>query len=488
MYGDLLAKNDGPDARLKWFEQHVDNLTGSQASKIRRALARTTIIGSIAELSGPKVDGGDFELTSLRGKVVLIDLWATWCGPCVGELPEVKKVYDEFRDRGFEVVGFSLDRSREPLEQFLAKHDYDWTQVYIPDEELRTQVADRFGVSGIPATYLIDQEGKITAVNLRGYEQVSKAVANLLGSTAETGADNTLSLTGERKVLTLDPIGEPIDNGVICSHFEQAAINLMLEEDEAAVNKLLQMVKEAPAKCSINIGDLSATRPASQAETYQHLVRSTVILGELFNCGRCNRTHTRFSGGVLISSDGLMLTNYHVFDAIDVNRAEGLFAMTWDGKVCPIEQVLFADKRSDIVLVRLNGDGYKFHAASLANNAPAPMDPVHVLSHPSREFFVVTHGEVSRYVTANQGSLPRQSNEHTLAHWMEITAPFGEGSSGSGVFNEKGEVIGLVSRLHPLTRNAPSKTMNAKNANTLFVEMLLRKCVPLAAIRDKFEA
>jgi thiol-disulfide isomerase/thioredoxin len=188
MYGNLLAKSAGPDARLKWFEKHVANLNGSQASQIRRALARENLIGSIAELSGPKVDGGDFDLASLRGKVVLVDLWATWCGPCVGELPEVKRVYDEYRDRGFEVVGFSLDRSREPLEEFLAKHDFDWTQVYIPEEELRSEVPDRFGVSGIPATYLIDQSGKIAAVNLRGHEQISKAVAQLLGSTPEIEA------------------------------------------------------------------------------------------------------------------------------------------------------------------------------------------------------------------------------------------------------------------------------------------------------------
>lgn len=190
MYGNLLADSEGPEARLKWFEKHVDNLTNSQASQIRRVLARTKLIGSIAELSGPKVGGGDFDLASLRGTVVFLDLWATWCGPCVGELPELKMVYDEFRDRGLEIVGFSLDSSREPLEEFLAKHDYDWTQIYVPDEELRQQVADRFGISGIPATYLIDQHGRIAAVNLRGQEQIAKAVSQLLGSAAEIGAVN----------------------------------------------------------------------------------------------------------------------------------------------------------------------------------------------------------------------------------------------------------------------------------------------------------
>jgi S1-C subfamily serine protease len=287
-----------------------------------------------------------------------------------------------------------------------------------------------------------------------------------------------------QQVQTLDLFGGPIDNAEIYQQFETTATRLMLQEDERTVEEVKQMLQNAPRACPINIGELSSMRPNGRAETYRHIVKSTVVLGELFNCGRCDKTHVRFSGGVLISNDGLMLTNYHVLETMDVSKAEGIYAMTWDGKVWPIEEVLFADKGSDVALVRLKGNGYKFYSAPLTDKAPAPMEPVRVVSHPAGEYFVMTHGEVSRYVTTNR---VRQQNHVASEHWMEITAPFGGGSSGCGVFNENGEVVGLVSRLHPLMRSAPSKAMAAESPKRLFVEMLLRRCVPFAAIRDGFE-
>jgi len=109
------------------------------------------------------------------------------------------------------------------------------------------------------------------------------------------------------------------------------------------------------------------------------------------------------------------------------------------------------------------------------------------VSYPAGEFFVMTHGAVSRCVTTSRDRSRRQDNPKASEHWMEITAPFVAGSSGCGVFNEKGEVVRLVSRLHPLMRDTPPNAMDAKSPIASFVEMLVRRCVPLAAIRDGFE-
>ena len=89
----------------------------------------------------------------------------------------------------------------------------------------------------------------------------------------------------------------------------------------------------------------------------------------------------------MISADGLLLTDYHILGSIDFDKTRGIYAMTWDGMVWPVEGVLFADKQSDVAVVQLEGNGHVFHAAPLADTAPAPTDPVRVVSHPSSQFY-----------------------------------------------------------------------------------------------------
>ncbi len=476
MYGAMLASSEGDEARLKWLERHSDRVSGPQASTIRREMTRSKLHGSTPVLSGSNVDGSKFDLASLRGKVVLVDFWATWCGPCVKNLPEVKKVYEEYQDRGFEVVGFSMDRTREPLEKFLGQNEYDWIQVYIPDEDERTKAADRFGVVGIPATYLIDQQGRIVAVNLRSHDQISTAVGRLLGEATEA---EPVEVT-----LPLDPFEKPIDNAVISQHFEQSGRNLLLQEDERAVEQFQKMLKDAPRTTPVDAKTLSDIRPNGREEMYRHIVKSTVLLGELYDCGQCTKIHAKYAGGVVISSDGLMLTNYHVLETRDISKTKGFYAMTWEGKMWPIESVLLADRQRDLALLKLKSNGEKFHAAPLATETPAPIEPVRVISHPSREFFVMSHGEVSRYAVTSRVRSQSEEGQNATGHWMEITAPYGAGSSGSGIFNDQGEVVGLVSRLKPLTHREASGPIDGRTPNRVFAEMLLRRCVPLTAIRD----
>ena len=199
-------------------------------------------------------------------------------------------------------------------------------------------------------------------------------------------------------------------------------------------------------------------------------------LGELYNCGRCDRTHAAYSGGVVISEDGLALTNHHVLSAGDRDNTEGYMAMTWDGRCFSIEKVLAADETADIALVKLKSDGYKFHAAPIADVRPKPMNPVRVISNPAGEFFVLTEGSVSRYA--------KMKNQI----WMEITADFAGGSSGSGVFNDQGEVVGIVSRIHPIIRGkrAVSGDDKRKRNSQPVAEMILKRCVPLQKIHKCF--
>ena len=117
----------------------------------------------------------------MKGKVVLIDFWATWCGPCIAELPNVLKAYEEYNDKGFEIIGISLDNAKDEdkLRTFVKDKKMTWPHAF-DGQGWRNSLAKKFGISSIPATFLIGKDGKVVSTNLRG-PALSKAVKKELG-------------------------------------------------------------------------------------------------------------------------------------------------------------------------------------------------------------------------------------------------------------------------------------------------------------------
>ena len=127
------------------------------------------------------VDGAPLRLANFKGKLVLVDFWATWCGPCVGEMPFLKATYNTFstNDR-FAMISLSLDNDPSAPQQFAHKNDIKWTQGFLGKWSDST-VTHLYGVEGIPSIFLIGPDGRIIARDLRGdaiKETVGKALKN----------------------------------------------------------------------------------------------------------------------------------------------------------------------------------------------------------------------------------------------------------------------------------------------------------------------
>ena len=135
---------------------------------------RPLSMGQVApEIELPNPEGQTVKLSDFRGKYVMIDFWAGWCKPCREENPNVVRLYNEYKDQGFEVFGVSLDRTREAWIDAIFEDQLTWTQVS-DLKYFNSEAATTYQINAIPATYLIDPEGKIIGKDLRGPSLESK--------------------------------------------------------------------------------------------------------------------------------------------------------------------------------------------------------------------------------------------------------------------------------------------------------------------------
>lgn len=136
------------------------------------------VVGGVApDFSAPTPEGKPFSLYKLRGHYVILDFWASWCGPCLREMPNVKSIYQQYHKKGLEILGVSLDKTKDAWVKAIQKHGLDWHHISNL-KEFNDPIARQFHVNGIPKMYVLDPKGKIIAMNLRG-EELAKFIANL---------------------------------------------------------------------------------------------------------------------------------------------------------------------------------------------------------------------------------------------------------------------------------------------------------------------
>ena len=135
-------------------------------SVIKRKETESSLKSKPLELAFKATDGSEVDVAKLRGKVVLIDFWATWCGPCVAEVPKIVATYDKLHGKGFEIVGISFDKDKSALDKFTKEKGMKWAQ-YFDGEGWKNQFGQKFGINSIPRMWLVDKKGMVVDTNGR---------------------------------------------------------------------------------------------------------------------------------------------------------------------------------------------------------------------------------------------------------------------------------------------------------------------------------
>ena len=187
--GQIMQMEGDETQAAKFLRGFIDKLSKAEDSRVQQALEsldssarRLEMVGKPMPVSGKQLEGKPFDISQYKGKVVLVDFWATWCGPCVKELPNVKETYKKYQDRGFEVVGISLDSDEDELRNFLKSEKLPWPILFGGGDDSdgwSHPMAKKYDVTSIPTAILLDQQGKVVSVQARG-ERLGELVSKLL--------------------------------------------------------------------------------------------------------------------------------------------------------------------------------------------------------------------------------------------------------------------------------------------------------------------
>ena len=179
---------EGTAVLKTYLEKQPD---AAEAAEIRAVLANPGKAGEpfAPVFSVKSTKGEELSLEKLKGKVVLLDFWASWCGPCRADMPEVRKIYKKYKSDQFVMIGINLDKDRRAFEEYVQEEGITWPQ-YFDGSGWNNKVSRIYRVTGIPHSVLIDQDGIIRATGLRA-ARLSNAIGDLLKKSQSSGKSNS---------------------------------------------------------------------------------------------------------------------------------------------------------------------------------------------------------------------------------------------------------------------------------------------------------
>ena len=153
-------------ARLIANEILADPVSDPIKDQAKAILNRLNAVGKPLNIKFTSLDGREVDLTNMKGKVVLVDFWATWCGPCVQEIPNIKDVYEKLHSKGFDVVGISFDQSEDRLKDFVQTNELAWPQ-YFDGKQWGNKFGQQYAINALPRMWLVDKKGNLADSNAR---------------------------------------------------------------------------------------------------------------------------------------------------------------------------------------------------------------------------------------------------------------------------------------------------------------------------------
>jgi len=170
----VIEDPDSFESMFTALSQGFKNTDEGRKMEHDLAMAKKFAIGAqIMDFTQNDINGKPVSLSSLKGKYVLIDFWASWCGPCRMEYPHIQKAYKLFKDKNFEVIGVSLDDNKDLWVKAIKDNHFEWVEV-CDLKGRQNEVAAAYGIAAIPQSFLVNPDGVIIAKNLRGDELVTK--------------------------------------------------------------------------------------------------------------------------------------------------------------------------------------------------------------------------------------------------------------------------------------------------------------------------
>lgn len=410
-----------------------------------------------------------------KGKLVLLDFWATWCGPCLKELPELTQVHEDFAAYDFTVLSISLDHEEDvaSLPEFVKSKKMSWPQI-CDGGGWQGDIVKQYGVHGIPSCWLIDgNTGLIvaTSVDLRG-EALRGTVARALVKLGKQIPKDMVPAAGT-PLAAKTPAGDAPPSPLV------TRVQSLAAEDGLTSAEAFQALLDHPTAATVNLSPPAST-PIRGREIAKRAAEAHVRVGWVYQCTKCNRWHTSLAGGYAIAPDVVVTARHVVAPPVAMKPGTGHpVVVRGESEVLNIEAVILADETGDTAIMRVSAKDLKPLALSrdvqVGDTAYCFSDPRDVIGH-------FSSGLVNRLHSPAIPGKPASP----LQQRIDVSADWAPGSSGSAILDEYGNVIGHVARIRPLF-GASRSAEPAGRSSAAPTVMTLNEAVPASVVLSLIE-